>query len=304
MYHQPVLLHEAVEGLNIRPGGIYADLTYGGGGHTAAMLQRIGNGMVIAFDQDEDALRNRIDDERLILIHANFRFMRNFLRLYKAIPLDGILADLGISSHQIDQGSRGFSTRHNAALDLRMNRNTGITAGQILNQYSAQQIRHILKEYGEVPNAHVLAGKICDFRVSTAIETTGQLMEIVRSVSQRNRENKTAAQVFQALRIVVNDELGALKTMLGQTVEVLRPGGRLAVIAYHSLEDRMVKNFLKTGNTEGKLEKDFFGNPKLVFKQITRKPVMPSEAEINENSRARSARLRIGERLHDEQDKK
>ncbi len=301
MYHKSVLLHEAVQGLNVRPGGIYADLTYGGGGHTAAILQGVGNGTVIAFDQDEDALKNRIDDERLILIHANFRHMRNFLKLYKAVPLDGILADLGISSFQIDERSRGFSTRYDAALDLRMNRATGLTASHVLNQYPEQQIRVILKEYGEVPGANLLAAKICNVRVNTPIETTGQLMEIVKSVAPKNRENKTGAQVFQALRIEVNNELGALKTVLDQTVEVLRPGGRLVVISYHSLEDRMVKNFLKTGNTEGKLEKDFFGNPKLVFKQITRKPLMSSEAEIMENSRARSARLRIGERLPYEQ---
>ncbi|HHN47440.1 MAG TPA: 16S rRNA (cytosine(1402)-N(4))-methyltransferase RsmH [Bacteroidales bacterium] len=297
MYHKSVLLHEATQGLNVRPGGIYADLTYGGGGHTAAILQGVGNGTVIAFDQDEDALKNRIDDERLILIHANFRHMRNFLKLYKAVPLDGILADLGISSFQIDERNRGFSTRYDAALDLRMNRATRLTASHILNQYPEQQIRIILKEYGEVPGANLLAAKICDVRVNTPIETTGQLMEIVKSVAPKNRENKIGAQVFQALRIEVNDELGALKAMLDQTVEVLRPGGRLVVISYHSLEDRMVKNFLRTGNTEGNLEKDFYGNPKLVFKQITRKPLMPVESEIMENSRARSARLRIGERL-------
>jgi 16S rRNA (cytosine1402-N4)-methyltransferase len=301
MYHKSVLLHEAVQGLNVRPGGIYADLTYGGGGHTAAILQGVGNGTVIAFDQDEDALKNRIDDERLILIHANFRHMRNFLKLYKAVPLDGILADLGISSFQIDERSRGFSTRYNAALDLRMNRAAGLTASHILNQYPEQQIRFILKEYGEVPNANLLAAKICDVRVNTPIETTGQLMEIVKSVAPKNRENKTGAQVFQALRIEVNNEMGALKAMLEQTAEVLRPGGRLVVISYHSLEDRLVKNFIRTGNIAGKLEKDFFGNPQLVFKQITRKPLMPTESEIFENNRARSARLRIGERLPYEQ---
>jgi 16S rRNA (cytosine1402-N4)-methyltransferase len=300
MYHKPVLLKEAVEGLNIRPGGIYADLTYGGGGHTTAILEQVGNGNVIAFDQDEDALQNRIDDERLILIHSNFRFMRNFLKLYKAIPLDGILADLGISSYQIDERSRGFSTRFDAPLDLRMNRAKEITASQILNDYPETQIRFILKEFGELSNAFQLASKICKMRVNQPIETTSQLMEIVRSVSPRNRENKIGAQVFQALRIEVNDELGALKDMLTQATEVLRPGGRLVVISYHSLEDRLIKNLFKTGNLEGKLEKDFFGNPILLFKQVTRKPISPSEEEIIENNRARSARLRIGERLNNE----
>jgi 16S rRNA (cytosine1402-N4)-methyltransferase len=297
MYHKPVLLNEAVKGLSIRPGGTYADLTYGGGGHTAAILQQVGDGTVIAFDQDEDALRNRIDDERLILIHSNFRFLRNFLKLYKAIPLDGILADLGISSYQIDESSRGFSTRFDAPLDLRMNQASELTAKQIINQYPESQIRFILKEYGEIPNAFRLASEICKMRSDTPIETTGQLMEIIRSVSPKNRDFKIGAQVFQALRIEVNDELGALNDMLNQATEVLRPGGRFVVIAYHSLEDRPVKNLFKTGNTEGKLEKDFYGNPKLLFKQITRKPIMPAENEIAENTRARSAKLRIGERL-------
>lgn len=300
MYHKPVLLNEAIEGLDIRPGGIYADLTYGGGGHTAAILQRIGNGNVIAFDQDIDAHQNRIYDDRLVLIHSNFRYMRNFLKLYKAIPLDGILADLGISSYQIDVSSRGFSTRYDAALDLRMNQASELTARHILNQYSEHHIRLILKEYGELSKAYQLAAEICKIRSNKAIETTGQLMEIVRRVSAKNRENKTGAQVFQALRIEVNDELGALKEMLNQATEVIKPGGRLVVIAYHSLEDRLVKNLFKTGNLEGKLEKDFFGNPKLLFRQITRKPIVPSEAELNENKRARSARLRIAERLYNE----
>lgn len=297
MYHKPVLLKEAVEGLNIRPGGTYADLTYGGGGHTAAILQQVGSGTVIAFDQDVDALQNRIDDERLILIHSNFRFLRNFLKLYKAIPLDGILADLGISSYQIDESSRGFSTRFDAPLDLRMNQASELTAKQIINQYPESQIRFILKEYGELPNAFRLASEICKMRANTPVETTGQLMEIIKSASPKNRDFKIGAQVFQALRIVVNDELGALKDMLNQATEVLKPGGRFVVIAYHSLEDRPVKNLFKTGNIEGKLEKDFYGNPKLLFKQITRKPIVPAEKETEENTRARSAKLRIGERL-------
>jgi 16S rRNA (cytosine1402-N4)-methyltransferase len=297
MYHKPVMLTEAIEGLNIRPGGIYADLTFGGGGHSAAMLEQVGDGFVIAFDQDDDALKNRIDDKRLILIHSNFRFMRNFLKLYKAFPVDGILADLGISSYQIDEGSRGFSTRFDAPLDLRMNRGSEITASHILNNYPEHEIKKIIKEYGELTNAHQLAAAICGFRDQQPIETTGQLMEIIRSVSPANRENKIGAQLFQALRIEVNDELGALKDMLNQATEAIKPGGRLVVIAYHSLEDRLVKNLFKAGNIVGKLEKDFYGNPELVFQQINRKPIVPSDKEIAENKRARSAKLRIGERL-------
>lgn len=291
------MLTEAIEGLNIRPGGVYADLTFGGGGHTAAMLECVGDGFVIAFDQDDDALRNRIDDKRLILIHSNFRFMRNFLKFYKAFPLDGILADLGISSYQIDESSRGFSTRFDAPLDLRMNRGSELTASHILNNYPEQEIRNIIKEYGELANAHQLAEAICRNRDQQPIETTGQLMEIVKSVSPANRENKIGAQLFQALRIEVNDELGALKDMLSQSTEAIKPGGRLVVIAYHSLEDRLVKNLFKAGNIDGKLEKDFYGNPKLVFRQINRKPITSSESEIAVNKRARSAKLRIGERL-------
>lgn len=291
------MLTEAIEGLNIMPGGVYADLTFGGGGHTAAMLERVSDGFVIAFDQDDDALRNRIDDKRLILIHSNFRFMRNFLKLYKAFPVDGILADLGISSYQIDESSRGFSTRFNAPLDLRMNRGSELTASHILNNYPEQEIKNLIKEYGELTNAHQLAAAICRNRDQQPIETTGQLMEIVKSVSPANRENKIGAQLFQALRIEVNDELGALKEMLSQATEAIKPGGRLVVIAYHSLEDRLVKNLLKAGNIDGKLEKDFYGNPKLVFRQINRKPITPTESEIGDNKRARSAKLRIGERL-------
>lgn len=297
MYHKPVLLNEAIEGLNIMPGGTYADLTYGGGGHTAAILQKLGDGTVIAFDQDKDALQNRINDERLLLIHSNFRFMRNFLKLYNSIPLDGILADLGISSYQIDASHRGFSTRFDAPLDLRMNQGIEQTAKHIINQYTEQEIRFILKEYGEVPNAGKLAAEIYKIRSAKTIETTGQLMEIIKSVSPKNRDFKIGAQVFQALRIVVNDEIEALKEMLDQATDVLKPGGRFVVIAYHSIEDRMIKNLFKTGNVEGNLEKDFFGNPRIIYKQITRKPIVPTKEEIEENSRARSAKLRIGERL-------
>jgi 16S rRNA (cytosine1402-N4)-methyltransferase len=300
MYHKPVLLQEAIDGLAIRPGGIYADLTYGGGGHAALILQQLGNGRLYAFDQDTEAINNKIDDERLTLIQSNFRFMRNFLRLYKAIPLDGILADLGISSHQIDKGERGFSTRYDAPLDMRMNQNTELTAHYIINMYPEQQLRQIFKDYGELQQAHILAGKICKSRVNKPLETTGQLMDIIASTVPAHRLHKTGAQVFQALRIEVNDELCALKEMLLQAAGLLKPGGRLVVIAYHSLEDRLVKNLFKAGNLEGVLEKDFFGNPQLIFKQTTRKPIVPKSEEISTNTRARSARLRTGEKIDHE----
>ena len=252
---------------------------------------------MIAFDQDKDALANKIDDERLILVHSNFRFLKNFLKFYKALPVDGILADLGISSYQIDDPERGFSFRFDTPLDLRMNQMGDLTAADIINDYSEESIRTILKEFGEVAEAVWLAREICSTRINSSIKTTGQLMEVVKKVAPRNREYKTGAKVFQALRIAVNDELGALADMLNQAVEVLKPGGRLVIISYHSLEDRLVKNIFKTGNIEGELIKDFYGNPDLTFKQINRKPITPSKEEISENNRVRSAKLRIGERL-------
>lgn len=300
MYHKPVLLQKAIEGLNLKPDGIYADLTYGGGGHAAAILSRLRNGKLMAFDQDEDAQKNRIDDERLTLIHANFRYIKNFLRLYKALPLDGMLADLGISSFQIDEGGRGFSTRINADLDMRMNRSAKMNASQIINTYPEQQLSLIFKQYGELSFAGQLAAEICMVREKEPIRTTGQLMDIVKVFGPANRASKNGAKVFQALRIEVNDELNALKELLDQAKEMLVPGGRLVVISYHSLEDRLVKNLLKTGNTDGRLEKDFFGNPDLCFRQITRKPIVPEDKEIIDNPRARSARMRIGERIENE----
>jgi len=297
MYHQPALLYQAIEGLSIKPGGIYVDLTYGVGGHSRLILSKVDKGTVIAFDQDKDALANKIDDERLILVHSNFRFLKNFLKFYKALPVDGILADLGISSYQIDDPERGFSFRFDAPLDLRMNQMGDLTAADIINNYSEENIRTILKEFGEVAETVWLAREICSTRLNSPIKTTGQLMEVVKKVAPRNREYKTGAKVFQALRIAVNDELGALADMLNQAVEVLKPGGRLVIISYHSLEDRLVKNLFKTGNIEGELIKDFYGNPDLTFKQINRKPITPSEEEISENNRVRSAKLRIGERL-------
>lgn len=297
MYHKPVLLKESIEGLNIIEGGVYVDTTYGGGGHSKEIMKKIGKGSLIAFDQDSDAIENKIEDERLILIQQNFRYMRNFLKLYKAVPVNGILADLGISSHQIDDGERGFSVRFDAGLDLRMNRQKGISAKEIVNDWPVREIRNILYRYGDLKNSGKVAAAIESFRNEREIETTTELKEAISKCAPRGLENKFYARVFQALRIEVNDELGALKEMLKQSVDVLEKGGRIVVISYHSLEDRLVKNFFRTGNFEGKQEKDFYGNLITSLKPVNRKPVVPTEEEIKNNSRARSAKLRIAEKI-------
>jgi 16S rRNA (cytosine1402-N4)-methyltransferase len=297
MYHDPVLLNESIEGLNIKEGGIYVDTTYGGGGHSNEILKRLGKGSLIAFDQDKDALANKPDDNRLVLINQNFRYMRNFLKLYKAVPVDGILADLGVSSHQFDEAERGFSIRFDAELDLRMNRNKGFTAKDIVNDYSVHQLKEIFQNYGELKNAWRISQMIETARKEKEISTTNQLKEILAKAAKAGQENKFFARVFQALRIEVNDELGSLKDMLIQASGVLAKGGRLVVISYHSLEDRLVKNFMKSGNFEGKIEKDFYGNPQVDFRMITRKPLVPDDDEILRNNRARSAKLRIAEKI-------
>lgn len=298
MYHQPVLLNESIEALNIKGDGIYVDVTYGGGGHSAKILEKITTGSLIAFDQDQDALANKPDDDRLILINQNFRFMRNFLKLYKAVPVDGILADLGISSHQIDKAERGFSVRFEAELDLRMNQRKDLTAAKVVNTYSVAKLREIFFRYGDLKNAGRISTLIETARSNAEIKTTGQLKDILKSLAPRNQEHKFYAKVFQALRIEVNDEMGALEEMLEQTADLLKPGGRLVVISYHSLEDRLVKNLMKTGNVEGKVHKDFFGNVETPFKVITRKPIIPTDQEIEANNRARSAKLRIAEKIN------
>jgi 16S rRNA (cytosine1402-N4)-methyltransferase len=296
MYHQPALLHECIEGLSINPSGIYADLTFGGGGHSQKILDKLNTeGRLIAFDQDEDALLNTIDDDRFTLVNENFRYLKNFLRLYKALPLDGILADLGISSHQIDTPGRGFATRFEGPLDMRMARNQGITAAQMVNTYPEEKLRSVFQLYGEISNARQLAIKITEARTNP-ITTTSELKESIKSCIPLNYESKYLAQVFQAIRIEINDEMGALQAMLKQCADVLKPGGRLVVISYHSLEDRLVKNYMKTGNFEGVQEKDFFGNIIAPLKAITRKPITPSEAELKDNPRSRSAKLRIAQK--------
>ena len=297
-YHDPVLLQESVDALNIRPDGTYVDLTFGGGGHSAEILSRLGEkGKLIAFDRDEDASENLIDDSRLILVRHNYRFLKNFLRFYEVIPVDGILADLGISSYQIDEGSRGFSIRFDAPLDMRMSKGLAKTAADIIANYSEENLVKIFSEYGEVFNAKTLARKIVTERLQKVILTTTDLKAVMSSVADRQKESQYYAKVFQALRIEVNDELESLKEMLLSCSSVLKEGGRLSVIAYHSLEDRLVKNLIAKGGFEGDPEKDLFGNSKgLPFKAVTKKPVEATEEEIERNPRARSAKLRIAEK--------
>ena len=295
-YHNPVLLKDCIDGLNINPKGIYVDVTFGGGGHSREILKHLTTGKLYAFDQDEDAVKNKIEDERFVLIRQNFRYLKNFLKMYNALPIDGLLADLGVSSHQFDQADRGFSTRFDAKLDMRMDQGSKLTAADVLNNYSEEDLKRIFKLYGEVDNAGRLAYLIVHSRNEKKIETISDLKTVIEKCVKRGRENKYYAQVFQALRIEVNKELDALKELLMQSLEVLKPGGRLVVISYQSLEDKLVKNIIRSGKFEGEVEKDFFGNQLAPFKAITRKAIIPSEEEVNTNSRARSAKLRIAEK--------
>ncbi|MCK9203841.1 MAG: 16S rRNA (cytosine(1402)-N(4))-methyltransferase RsmH [Bacteroidales bacterium] len=296
IYHKSVLLSETVEALAICPDGIYVDATFGGGGHSKAILDHLTNGKLIAFDQDEEAISNRLNDPRLIMVNHNFRFLRNFLMLHRVFPVDGILADLGLSSHQIDQADRGFSTRFEGMLDMRMDRNKKMTARKIVNQYTEGDLAGLFRNYGEIRNARKLAACIDRHRKEKEIETTTELKTIAQTCAERGKENKYLAQVFQALRIEVNEEMDALREFLKQAPACLKPGGRLVVISYHSLEDKLVKNFFRSGNFEGVTEKDFYGNELSPLKVITRKAIVPSESETEQNSRARSAHLRIAEK--------
>jgi len=297
MYHNSVMLNEAIEALALHPGGVYVDATYGGGGHTRAILAHLQGGRVIAFDQDLDALSNQIGDERLIMVDHNFRFLKNFLRLHEVIPVDGILADLGISSWQIDEPGRGFSIRHDGPLDMRMDRRKGLTAAEVVNHYSAEKLTRIFRDYGEIQNARRLVMVIEEQRNAGPIETTGGLKQTAIQCAPGGSENQYLAQVFQALRIEVNHELDALSEFLTQCTGVLKSGGRLVVISYHSLEDRLIKNFMRSGNLDGEIRKDFYGHQITDWKLITRKAVMASAEETGTNSRARSARLRIAEKI-------
>lgn len=296
MYHNPVLLQTSIDGLNIRPDGTYVDVTFGGGGHSAHILEQLNeNGRLIAFDQDPDAARNTLQDNRFQFVPYNFCHLKKFLQYYQAYPVDAILADLGVSSFQFDTPERGFSHRFDGELDMRMNRNKGLSAAQIINEYPVQKLADIFRQYGELPNARQIALHIDKAR-ETKITSTAQLVDILTPLLPHNKENKTLSQIFQALRIEVNSELDVLRDFLSQTADALKPGGRLAIISYHSLEDRLVKNFMKSGNFDGNIEKDFYGNPLTPFKLITRKAIVPDEKEIAENPRARSAKLRIAEK--------
>jgi 16S rRNA (cytosine1402-N4)-methyltransferase len=297
MYHNPVLLNESVEGLNIKGDGIYVDVTYGGGGHSREILKHLTTGKLYAFDQDDDAFTNKLEEEKLVLIKQNFKYMKNFLKMYNALPVDGILADLGVSSHQFDEGTRGFSTRFEGKLDMRMDKSGALTAADIVNTYDEQALVNMFSTYGEVENSKRLAACIVKERASKKINTTEEFKQAIISCIPKMREQQYLAKVFQALRIAVNSELDVLKELLKQSLEVLKPGGRLSVISYHSLEDRLVKNFIKSGNFEGKVEQDFYGNKLVDFKAINRQLITPSEEELKLNNRSRSAKLRIAEKL-------
>ena len=297
-YHIPVLLHEVIEGLNIRPGGVYVDCTFGGGGHSKAILQKLSaTGKLIAFDQDDDARKNLPDDERIIFVPQNFRHLQRFLRLHHITVVDGIMADLGVSSYQFDEAERGFSIRFNAELDMRMDQRQTLTAFEVVNTYSEQRLHKIFEQYGEVTNAKTLAKKIVDVRNTTSLKTIDGFKNAVREIVKGN-PNKYFAQVFQALRIEVNDELGALKEMLEQIPSLLKPGGRVAIITFHSLEDRLVKNFFRRGSFDEPDENPFINTEPLnELKVITKKPVLPTDKEMKENPRSRSAKLRIAEKV-------
>lgn len=297
-YHIPVLLNECIEGLAINPSGVYVDVTFGGGGHSRAILEKLGeNGTLIAFDQDPDAQQNKLNDPRFIFVDQNFGFLKNNLRLLGYKKVDGILADLGVSSHQFNEPSRGFSTRFEADLDMRMDKQRSVTAAVVLNTYAEDKLHKIFGIYGEVKNARSLAKTIATSRLAQPISTLADFKKVIAAHIPKGKENKYMAQVFQALRIEVNAEIEVLESFLTQTADVLNPGGRLVVMSYHSLEDRPVKSFLAKGKFRGEVEKDFFGNENKPFQVITRKAIVADEAELALNSRSRSAKLRIGERI-------
>ncbi|MES2575301.1 MAG: 16S rRNA (cytosine(1402)-N(4))-methyltransferase RsmH [Bacteroidota bacterium] len=296
-YHNPVLLHPTVDGLNIKPDGVYVDVTFGGGGHSKEILRRLGpNGKLFAFDQDEDALANALEDERFTLINENFRFIKRFLRFYGVKSVDGILADLGVSSHQFDVPERGFSTRFDAGLDMRMSQKNDLNAYRVVNEYDDANLRRVFLDYGELKNAPALSRTIIEAREHQSIKTTDELKEVLAKYLPERIRNKVLAQIYQAIRIEVNQEMDVLKEFLEQSLEILNPGGRLSVMSYHSLEDRLVKRFVKNGMFEGEPERDFFGNFSVPFKTIG-KLIVPDNEEIKINNRARSAKLRIAEKI-------
>lgn len=298
-YHHPVMLRESIEALNIKPEGIYVDLTFGGGGHSMAILEHLKGGKLIGFDQDPDAEQNaqRLASKSFQFAKANFRYFKKYLKMLKVDKVDGIIADLGVSSHQINEAERGFSTRFNAELDMRMDQKGSVTARKIIQNYSEQELQQIFGMYGEVKNAKTLASAIVASRANSPVKTVDDLKNILIEHAPRHRENKYFAQVFQALRIEVNDELNALKEMLESGVEMLSNGGRFVVISYHSLEDRLVKNFFLKGKFSGEVEKDIYGNELKPLRPVVRKALMPSDQEVADNKRARSARLRVAEKV-------
>ena len=297
-YHVPVMLQQCIEGLAIRPDGVYVDVTFGGGGHSKLLLKHLGvDGRLIAFDQDPDAIENTLKDSRFTLIHQNFKFLKNNLRLEGIKQVDGVLADLGVSSHQFDAADRGFSIRFDASLDMRMDQVSDLDAKKVLNSYSEKELHRIFGMYGEIQNAKSLAKTIVTARLNQPIKTVAELKQTIARLVPRGKENKYHAQLFQALRIEVNGELEALQEFLEQATQVLAPGGRLVVMSYHSLEDRLVKNFLAKGKFSGEVEKDFYGNQIKPFKVITRKAIVADTDELQQNNRARSARLRVAEKI-------
>ena len=296
-YHNPVLLKESVEGLDIKPDGVYVDVTFGGGGHSREILSRLGpSGKLFAFDQDKDALQNKIEDPRFTLISENFRFLKRFLRFYGIKQVDGILGDFGVSSHQFNEAERGFSTRFDARLDMRMNQSGALSAYEVVNEYAEEDLKRIFYEYADLKNAPKLARLICESRKDKAIESSEDLNELLKLHLFKGKENKILAQIYQAIRIEVNQEIEVLKEFLQQTEEVVKKGGRISLISYHSLEDRLVKRYIRSGLFKGEPEKDMYGNINVPFKKVG-KLIVPTKEEIAQNSRARSAKLRIAERI-------
>ena len=297
-YHKPVMLEECLKGMNIQPGGTYVDVTFGGGGHSKGIMNCLSEGgRLFAFDQDQDALNNELPEEGFQLIHQNFRHLKNYLRVFGVRQVDAVLADLGVSSYQFDKADRGFSIRFEALLDMRMDQESDLTAVRILNEYEENELAEIFKNYGELRGSYRMARAIVNARSSASVTTMEELKQIAKPFMPPRKENQFMAQLFQALRIEVNDELNALKEMLEQASEILRPGGRLVVMSYHSLEDRLVKNFINNGKFEGEAEKDFYGNKLVPLKKISRKPITATAEELTLNTRSRSAKLRIAEKL-------
>jgi len=297
VYHIPALLKESIDGLNIRPGGIYVDVTFGGGGHSMEILKNLKTGKLVAFDQDEDAALNAPKDDRLIFLDQNFRFLRNNLLFNKIEKIDGLIADLGVSFHQFDEPERGFTFRQDAPLDMRMNKSSSITAADLLNNLEESELADILFKYGELTNSRRIAKEIAVARGSKQLKSVNDIIDVIGKLAPFRQEHKFYAKIFQALRIAVNHEMDYLKEMLRQALEVLNPGGRLVVITYHSLEDRLVKNFMRAGNFEGEEKKDFYGNVETPFRLINKKGTTPDDEEVARNNRSRSARLRIAEKI-------